>query len=392
MTDAMLLYCEVDLLCFVFMLIIVVNLWKLRRGSKQDMIFFDGAAFMGVTLLMDMLSKVFEGRPGLAVNYILYLVNALYFVFATAAACAFWCYVDYSITEDKTEVDARLKMYKIPAVCVMFISAASIFGKFIFYIDTNNCYQKGNLYVISQICISLYFVLSWVYSLAILLRSQQVYAKRNFYRLLFNFTTLLMVGLCFQYAFIDAIIICPVASVAMFMQYSNCQNAQIQRDPLTGLNNRIRFSRYLCECCDKLSENEILSCVVFSLDSIQGINDRYGHGKGDIILAEAAGILRNVINEVPGNHFLARYSGNCFAVVTIGGVDVSDLVIKTYKESLDAYNNSIENTHLIYISYGSAIFERFDMKPEDLIIQAEKSMKKNKTENKVKKLSVEDLI
>ena len=74
MTDAMLLYCEVDLLCFVFMLIIVVNLWKLRRGSKQDMIFFDGAAFMGVTLLMDMLSNVLEGRPGFAVNYILYLV------------------------------------------------------------------------------------------------------------------------------------------------------------------------------------------------------------------------------------------------------------------------------------------------------------------------------
>ncbi len=199
-------------------------------------------------------------------------------------------------------------------------------------------------------------------------------------------------GLLFQLAYQDYIIMEPVFTLAMFMQYSNCQNAQLQIDPLTGLNNRFRFSRYILEQCKQLAVDDVMGCVVFSLDSVQNINERYGQGNGDLIIAEAADLLKECINGLAGNHYMARYSGKCLAVLSVASCDMSARIIQLYRDIVDEYNNSVENSFYISLSYGCATFDRYNMRPSELLSVAENDMQKNRTLNKVNVMSVEDLI
>lgn len=95
------------------------------------------------------------------------------------------------------------------------------------------------------------------------------------------------------------------------------ENVRLHRvavtDPLTGAYNReFLTARMPQEIEAALERDRTLSVAMVDVDHFKSVNDQYGHGVGDVVLAEVARRLRNAIR---GGDLLVRYGGEEFLVV-----------------------------------------------------------------------------
>ena len=83
-------------------------------------------------------------------------------------------------------------------------------------------------------------------------------------------------------------------------------------DPLTGLANRTLLQEVLQSALEQPGSVDRVAVLVCDLDGFKGINDRYGHASGDLVLVHFAGILRAA---AAGRGTVARLGGDEFVVV-----------------------------------------------------------------------------
>lgn len=84
-----------------------------------------------------------------------------------------------------------------------------------------------------------------------------------------------------------------------------------QTDQLTGLNNKVTFTRLAQSAIKRRSERR---CALFimDIDCFKQINDRYGHDFGDKVLAEAAAQMKSFFRS---GDLLGRVGGDEFMVL-----------------------------------------------------------------------------
>ena len=83
-----------------------------------------------------------------------------------------------------------------------------------------------------------------------------------------------------------------------------------QHDSLTGILNRQGMDAALCRIQPR-SERK-MALIAIDLDGFKQVNDRYGHGAGDLLLVEVA---RRIQESLGGGHLLGRMGGDEFMVV-----------------------------------------------------------------------------
>ena len=72
-------------------------------------------------------------------------------------------------------------------------------------------------------------------------------------------------------------------------------NYLAHHDELTGLPNRRYFQEILNKYIDnRTSESQNMALIFLDLDKLKMVNDTFGHTKGDLLIKEAANILKNV--------------------------------------------------------------------------------------------------
>ena len=157
-------------------------------------------------------------------------------------------------------------------------------------------------------------------------------------------------------------------------------------DPLTGLNNRGLYEKFISE--KPVSDGLIY--VLFDLFRLKYVNDHFSHVNGDDYIKRAANILKKyfpekiVVKDANGKKrkldtgdFLFRIGGDEFALVTDS---------KSYEEVMTIINVVLEeiknieffSKNLLGINYGLAIGndgESF----RDLCVRADIELKKDKT-------------
>ncbi|MBX9862041.1 MAG: bifunctional diguanylate cyclase/phosphodiesterase [Hyphomicrobium sp.] len=86
-----------------------------------------------------------------------------------------------------------------------------------------------------------------------------------------------------------------------------------ERDQLTGLANRMCFTRLLTEAIEGWSVgNHRFALLFIDLDRFKEINDTVGHDAGDAVLQHAAAMIKKAIR---GHDIVARLGGDEFAVI-----------------------------------------------------------------------------
>ena len=86
-----------------------------------------------------------------------------------------------------------------------------------------------------------------------------------------------------------------------------------QVDELTGLLNRWAFKRVAVKetfRCRRMAGR--LAVVSMDIDGLKGLNDRYGHGCGDVVLEAVAGALQDTVRD---HDSVARMGGDEFCVL-----------------------------------------------------------------------------
>jgi diguanylate cyclase (GGDEF)-like protein len=82
-------------------------------------------------------------------------------------------------------------------------------------------------------------------------------------------------------------------------------------DPLTGLYNRRGIDNQITKLLEKPEELGYAALVMVDADGLKGINDTYGHEKGDLYLQQIADTLRGVCSE---GCLVARQGGDEFVL------------------------------------------------------------------------------
>ena len=162
-------------------------------------------------------------------------------------------------------------------------------------------------------------------------------------------------------------------------EYADAMSELATRDSLTGIRNKAAFASYVQELQDGIdhSEQTQFAVGVFDCDDLKGINDRYGHDKGDEYLKAASRLICAVFR----HSAVFRVGGDEFAAVLLNEdyerrAGLTDLF---YSES-DKINSSVENEwERVHTAMGIATFDpRIDRSVSDTVRRADKIMYEHK--------------
>ena len=129
-------------------------------------------------------------------------------------------------------------------------------------------------------------------------------------------------------------------------------------DALTSLPNRRLFLDRIEQARTRLTETgETYTVLAVDLDGFKAVNDLYGHGAGDALLAEMGARLRA---EVRDTDTVARLGGDEFAVLVRDGADAGMLLADRLVETVGAPYELDQVTAHVSVSVGVAAADRGD--------------------------------
>jgi len=154
-------------------------------------------------------------------------------------------------------------------------------------------------------------------------------------------------------------------------------------DHLTGLYNKRYFQARLIEETARARRHRgQLSLIFCDIDYFKGINDRFGHPRGDEVLRETAGLLSgavtelHVISRLRKSDIVARYGGEEFVVILPEtGVEGARVAAEKMRATIAEYPFRVgeEEVH-ITMSFGAAEIGPEDRDHNEIIKNADFAM------------------
>ncbi len=171
------------------------------------------------------------------------------------------------------------------------------------------------------------------------------------------------------------------------MRYQHYLREQIEEmykfDSLTGLYNRGGFAKAYKQLIQ--NKDTLVTVVLADLDGLKFINDRYGHGEGDLAISTIAAALRHAC---PPQALCVRFGGDEMLAVIAGSCD-EDSIRSRLNSFLEARNSEFGKPYEISASVGIYTSENpgeldFEelIRTSDKLMYEEKQMKKQLREQK----------
>lgn len=147
-----------------------------------------------------------------------------------------------------------------------------------------------------------------------------------------------------------------------------------ETDPLTNLYNRRAFlllSQQLIQSA--IRKQESIALLIIDIDHFKRINDRYGHGAGDVIIANLAQVMRETMRK---SDIACRYGGEEF-IIMLPDCDKT-AAIQIAERLRFAVERATPNSHFYTVSIGVASATGRQIRLENLIKRADMAMYKAK--------------
>jgi diguanylate cyclase (GGDEF)-like protein/PAS domain S-box-containing protein len=147
---------------------------------------------------------------------------------------------------------------------------------------------------------------------------------------------------------------------------------RITHDPLTTIYNRNFFQKKM-DNYDNLIDSPV-AIVLFNIDNMKAINNKYGHKNGDKVLQETARLLDQYFRP---SALVSRIGGDEFSVILANKNQIEICyIIKDFLEEVNNFNSS--RNIRINVSVGYAYKEHSIGKMEELFVKADKNLQKHK--------------
>ncbi len=146
------------------------------------------------------------------------------------------------------------------------------------------------------------------------------------------------------------------------------------RDSLTGLFSRSHFLETLELACETAKRySELLSLCILDIDNFKGVNDKYGHLTGDLVLERLGRIVKK---QLRSSDFAGRFGGDEFVIAfPHSGAEGAAKSVERIRQALADYlfRAYTESFH-VGATAGVAEFLPQEMTMQDLIQKADMAM------------------
>lgn len=234
----------------------------------------------------------------------------------------------------------------IPLFFNTFICALSYKTGFIFFVDAQNQYTRGNLFLLPTIISIFYYMLF----LITVMKNIVEYEKED-KKILVPILFIPILAIILQIIFKDLILIWSSTSISLLLYYIFLLELQFKYDIQTNIRNRTAFEKEM-EHYINSDRNSII--VVFDLNNLKSTNDKHGHKAGDEMICYAAKIIEKSFMGI-GKAY--RIGGDEFCVICN---EVESGLVDSALSNLDDLLIKVnQNRHIkIVIAYGYAFYNK----------------------------------
>jgi diguanylate cyclase (GGDEF) domain len=372
-----LVYAEINAFGIFVLLLMIISIKRNLTLQYGEKLFIALLSSIVIMLVIDALTWLLDGVTVPYTHAALVIINTLFFALLGVICFCWLLYFDYRINGSREGLRQRAVLYAVPCVSIELLVLINIFTGWIFYIDADNVYIRGNIFVLFTTTIWILMFIPAIMTITHAIHEPLRYRRREFImEALYIMPPL--AGWILQYVFNIAPLLWILTVASLLICFIDMQSRQISLDALTGINNRRTFNRYIETFIDNPKQKNSLALFMLDVNDFKNINDTCGHVAGDDALIRFASVLKKVCGYC--NCFLARYGGDEFAVVC-SDLDEEhlDMLEAKIKQEIDKDNDSVGERYKITCSIGRSKTEKFEASDiENLIAEADRDMYYNK--------------
>lgn len=377
-------YVEVNLIAIILAVILIrETVSRTSSGEFSNIVYRISLWILIVMCVGDIVALVSDGRDFAGARVFVIAGNSLFFAAQAMLAYAWLVFFQIRLKYIRTLVSRRTIIVALPLILFLTAVVLNIKYGFLFTVDENNVYQRGEYVNLHWITEGLYVIGAVIQLIIAVLRSKTKSQRREYRSYLLYYLPTLFAGL-WQILFFGASTLQIGVAISSLLAFLQFQDSQLIRDELTGLNNRRALHNYE-DTIISGGEKIKLTLFMIDVDFFKHINDTYGHICGDEALVQIAQILKRSLSGMPGNRLIIyRYAGDEFV---IAGTNMSKEMIQLAKtkiqDEVTRVNESGANPYSLSLSIGSATGECSE--PEEfssILQQADANMYEVKTRKK----------
>ena len=320
----------IDFFVLCFMCILTYLSETLSKKQKRG--FFLAFVLIAGISVLEVITLVVDGLPP---GYRWLNITANYLGFGLSpAVCICLVYVLDRKTALRREIRTAVRI-EIGYLIFLFVTIPC---GMVFSVSADNIYSRGPHF---YIYIVMYFGAILYLSASTVITAREFQNRSRL--LIYPLILFVMAETIIQVALPELHVTWLCVTLLSVLYFIYCSEMWNQLDALTGLLNQNSYLNRAAEMC---RSGEVL--VVFDVDDFKQVNDRYGHVKGDICLAEIAACIKRAYAR---HGYCYRTGGDEFCVLLRDG-DKEHACARDFVRRLSERRKELD--FLPTVSFGSA--------------------------------------
>lgn len=349
------LYIEVSVVGIALLVLILLNQRK-SVGSSSQQRQFNRMIYASIAILIiDAACWVIDGTTFRGARAMNFAIETMYYFFNIFMPFLWAVYSETAVTSDVKLVRRRKHLLMVPIAAYVVLLALNFSNGFIFVIDSQNIYHRGEGLIIT-------FLLAYGYLLYASVRALAKAATFHYrgegkqYLAMAYFLIPPTIGGIIQTLYFGMNCIWIGTVIGAVLVYIDMLNRQISTEPLTGLNNRRELLKFLSKETRESARNNVLALIMLDIDRFKEVNDTYGHFRGDELLVSVAEVLKKSCKNTSA--FLARIGGDEFCIVyPADSVEEVEWLIAKVGNNISAWNASHNELIPLSLSIGYSLWQ-----------------------------------